>query len=84
MNDEHAEFERLKPQMKLEHQLERAMEFIYAVARTYGNEMNLLVKNRYLEETTGKDILIEWEYLGDPGNPDPDDELVATVLLGGD
>ena len=62
-------------------QYERAVEALYACARQYGKDLNLELSTKYLEETRGKDILIEWNYLGNPENPDPDDTLVATFFL---
>ena len=62
-------------------QYERAIEALYACARQYGKDLNLELSAKYLEETRGKDILIEWNYLGNPENPDPDDTLVATFFL---
>ena len=62
-------------------QLERAIEALYVCARQYGKDLNLELSAKYLEETRGKDILIEWNYLGNPENPDPDDTLVATFFL---
>ena len=62
-------------------QYERAVEALYACARQYGKDLNLELSAKYLEETGGKNILIEWNYLGNPENPDPDDSLLATFFL---
>ena len=62
-------------------QYERAIEALYACARQYGKELNLELSAKYLEETRGKNILIEWNYLGNPESPDPDDILLATFFL---
>ena len=62
-------------------QYNRLMEYLYACARQYGEEMNLEVATKYLEETRGKNILIEWNYLGNPETPDDGDTMVASFFL---
>lgn len=71
----------MTPGNKLELQYNRLIEYLYACARQYGEELNLEVAAKYLEETRGKNILIEWNYLGNPETPDDGDTLVASFFL---
>jgi len=60
---------------------ERLVEALYACARDYGKDLNLELRVKYLEETRNKNILIEWNWLGDPDNPQDDDTMIATFYL---